>query len=823
MRKHFYFFFAIYIVSAFGPASAQKLINNTSVTGVSYAGNKINRIYIPPPVKFFRKSDLQDKASVKLLYTGFPSTAANALQYAASILETVLPSGTKVTLSASWELITTRGVLANSSITGFVYGWAVNAIDPKLVYPVALAEKIGGESLNDSLDGDITLRINSSVNWYYGTDGNTPSTKYDLVTVILHEVCHGLGFYDSFSTSGTIGWYGFGSYPIIYDTFLENASGKRLTDNLSFTNYSAGLKTELTGGNVYFNGPLLKNAMSGGRIKIYAPGTWDSGSSISHIDETTAPDGSLLMTPFINFGEAIHDPGKLIMSMLGDLGWVNTRIIHELTRDTESRLTSLPVNITVKSDTAYNHNRVCLVWSADNFATSDTVFMVSGNADDNYSANIPVNSFNSRLQYYFFTEDCFNRLYRCPSYIDSIKYSVFIGTDTIKPVIDHTPLVSLLETVDTIDFTATVTDNLGVDTVYIEYSINEEPAHYLGLAKSSGNVYNARLNARQLHLAGGDSINYRIFAADSAKVPNIGILPASGTFSVRIDGLANVLEKYSTDFTGDAAADFINDGFTVMQPSGFTHYGLNSLHPYESPEDNNKSINYTSVLSHPLKLKESGLMISYKEIVLVEPGEEGAAFGSSDFYDYVIAEGSKNSGKTWFSLADGYDSQLHTAWETAYNSSSDGTNSTAIGSESLLFSHNILCSPSDKISAGDTLLLRFRLYSDPFAHGWGWTIEDLDIRPFTDDVTKISDENDWSIYPNPGNGIIRLRSGEDLTNTSKTLHYSILDASGICIKSDILPGQSENVIDFSGHPSGIYFIILTRDDWLKTIRYCLIR
>ena len=63
------------------------------------------------------------------------------------------------------------------------------------------------------------------------------------------------------------------------------------------------------------------------------------------------------------------------------------------------------------------------------------------------------------------------------------------------------------------------------------------------------------------------------------------------------------------------------------------------------------------------------MVISFNEVVLVEPGETGSLFGSEDFYDYVIVEGSKNFGKTWFRLADGYDSRLLKTWETAYNNS----------------------------------------------------------------------------------------------------------------------------------------------------------
>jgi len=86
---------------------------------------------------------------------------------------------------------------------------------------------------------------------------------------------------------------------------------------------------------LYFNGTLLKkysasNNYPSSRAKLYVPSTWDSGSSVSHLDESTATlQVDALMTPFIDKAEAIHDPGKLTFSILGDLGWINTRIfIH---------------------------------------------------------------------------------------------------------------------------------------------------------------------------------------------------------------------------------------------------------------------------------------------------------------------------------------------------------------------------------------------------------------------------------------------------------------------------------------------------------------
>ncbi len=96
------------------------------------------------------------------------------MEHAASILETMLPADTKLTIIARWEKISNTGVLGNSRITGYAAGWAIDALNPMAYYPVALAEKIAEESLNDDLEGDIELTINSSVNWYLGTDGNTP-------------------------------------------------------------------------------------------------------------------------------------------------------------------------------------------------------------------------------------------------------------------------------------------------------------------------------------------------------------------------------------------------------------------------------------------------------------------------------------------------------------------------------------------------------------------------------------------------------------------------------------------------------------------------
>ncbi|HUX56714.1 MAG TPA: T9SS type A sorting domain-containing protein [Bacteroidales bacterium] len=811
----------ILIFSSILSLQAQDIILNSSVTGVCYAGNKTNRIFIPPPDEFLNKGLSKGGGSITFYYTGFPSQAIGAMEYAALILEAMLPADTKLTILASWEKFSTSGVLGNSSITGYAAGWSIDALNPNAYYPAALAEKIAGQSLNDDLNGDIKLTINSSINWYLGIDGNTAPLAYDLVTVVLHEICHGLGFFDSMNTDDTYGWYGINSIPMIYDTFVESQSGDRLTDTLKFLNFSPDLRSQLIGGQLFFNGPLLNNYTSGSRASLYVPIEWDNGSSVSHLDEELTDEPNTLMTPYIDMGEAIHGPGKLTFSILGDLGWINTRIVHEPIGDTEDNIDEIVLSSRIESDTLYNRDNVGVVFSFDNFLNSDTIYMISPNSDDSFATAISIPSYNSELQYYFFVEDYFLRLYRSPSLNEFFRYKVFVGADTIKPVILHTPIDYFFETTDSLNFRATVTDNKGIDTVYVEYKVNNGQSNYLGLKSGISDSYNAIINAVSLLSNGGDSIQYRIFAVDSALIPNTSLLPESGYFVFQIEHLGSTLGSYSTDFT-NAADDFFNVGFEITQPVGFNSNALHSKHPYESPEDNDKSIDYTALLRHPLKFNESGLLINFKEIVLVEPGEPGSVFGSDDFYDYVIIEGSNNFGKTWFRLTDGYDCRFITSWETSYNSSILVMNSNFAGSETMLLAHTVYYLPSENISAGDTLLLRFRLYSDPFANGWGWVIEDLDIHPLVDAVEKISYDPVY-IYPNPGSGLIRISSATKGNDAWKPIRYRIFSSSGICIKNDFTSVDKESFVDISRYPAGIYIILLYLDNGIKTFKYSLTR
>jgi hypothetical protein len=818
MNRLIILFSALIFVTPVPDTRAQDLLLNSSVTGVCYAGTKVNKMYIPPPKGFDKAVGSKGRATINVIYSGFPAEAKKAMEYAVTILRSILPADAKITIRANWQRLSTSGVLANSRITSFADGWTINAFKPDAFYPVALAEKIAGKSLNDDSEADIEITFNSAAVWYTGTDGNTPVSQYDLVTVVIHETCHGLGFFDSMDTNASIGWYGAGFMPVIYDLFVENLNERKLTDTLFFENYSPALRTELTGGQLYFNGPLFKN-YSGTRARLFAPSTWDPGSSVSHLDETRTPEIHSLMTPFIDKGEAIHDPGQWTLSILGDLGWVNTRIVHKQLTDNEEPVALVTLSASIRSDTLYNRNKVGAVYSFDGFQTETTTYLTSFSGNDDFSTTIDVPGYNISMEYYFFAEDYFLREYKMPSQGKKAPFRTFIGIDTIKPVIRHVPPAYVLELIDTIKFEAAITDNIGIDTAFIEYRINDGITKYYGLTVTDSVNFSAVINFKEELLEGNDRIFYRISAIDRAMTPNIRVIPSVGYYEIAVETLYDVVESYSTDFE-DFENDFFMIGFKIEKPPMFSDFALHTRHPYESPEVNDSSLEYIAILRHPVIYRADGMIVTFREIVLVEPGEEGSLYGSMDFYDYVIIEGSKDFGKSWFSLTDGYDSRYNSAWLDAYNSRISGMNSNYTGRETDYFSRVINPQFPGNISEGDTIVIRFRLFSDPYAYGWGWAIDDFRINPLINTVDR-TEITPFIIYPNPGSGTINVKTGS--AENGKPIFYSIFNSSGICIQRERSINDSEIGINISGYPSGVYIIVFHMDNKTTAVKYILLR
>lgn len=276
----------------------------------------------PREVRSFVRPQLQSRlgtqanlVTIIVNYTGFTPEAQAAFQHAVNIWSSQLTSPVTIQINAEFAPL-------GPGVLGSAGPWLVrnrSGLQSNTWYPVAIANKITGV---DQLPGtsDIDASFSSSFSWYYGTDGNAPSGTYDFVTVVLHELGHGLGFVGSANVSGGSGTWGSSGSPYIYDRFVENGGGQAI---ISFASPSAELAGQLTGNSLFFDGPATRLGNGGNPARLYAPAGWQGGSSYSHLDETTYPAGNpnSLCTPQLASREAIHDPGPITRGMFEDIGW----------------------------------------------------------------------------------------------------------------------------------------------------------------------------------------------------------------------------------------------------------------------------------------------------------------------------------------------------------------------------------------------------------------------------------------------------------------------------------------------------------------------
>ena len=196
--------------------------------------------------------------NIVVTYNNFPPEAQNAFQAAIDIWAYSISSPVTIRITANWTFMSS-GMLGSAGST-YVYRNFSNAPDDKF-YGSALADKIAGYDLAPS-QPDITANFNSTQNWYYGTDGNGTWSQYDFMSVVLHELGHGLGFASSASLIAGIGEFGVGTVdiPMVYDKFMtQGLNGPTL---LSLTE-GLGLGAIFIGNNVYCNGEYAGIANDG--------------------------------------------------------------------------------------------------------------------------------------------------------------------------------------------------------------------------------------------------------------------------------------------------------------------------------------------------------------------------------------------------------------------------------------------------------------------------------------------------------------------------------------------------------------------------------
>ena len=311
---------------------------------------------------------------------------------------------------------------------------------------------------------------------------------------------------------------------------------------------------------------------------------------------------------------------------------------------------------------------------------------------------------------------------------------------------------------------------------------------------------------------GATAVDNVIFTVDN--------LPANGTVSViarsflsgkaylsnekslQLSAIEPPATSYGNDFNDGNDSDFTGNGFNIGTADGFFNAAINSPHDYDA------NTQYIYQLNVPIVIAQENARFQYDDVAIIETGETGAVFPEREFYDYVVVEGTKD-GLNWIPIADGYDASLSSLWLNRYQNDTDND-----GDPGLFFAHDI--DLLDKFNPNDTVIFRFRLFSDPVTVGWGWLIDNLFIQQEKPNIGPVGIEDEANTqglsfisFPNPSLGPATVNY---FLPESDVVHFKLIDATGKVVEARYLgrkmAGNNSVAFDFTSQGQGIYFLLL---------------
>ncbi len=285
-------------------------------------------------------------------------------------------------------------------------------------------------------------------------------------------------------------------------------------------------------------------------------------------------------------GAENNDYGKGVIDVYAAFQSLGPMISHTPLQNTENLAGPYLINSQVTSVLS-GVSTAKLLWSRNNTNITDSVVMTKGTGN-NWSASIPGNGSAAVYRYYIKAIDSTGRVGTSPAGAPALLNVFTASPDTAKPVITHTTLADVPRTTWPATVTAVVTDNIGLDSVWVKWYKNSTTTgiKMFKLLNTGENNFGATFNSANSDVNVNDSIFYRVFARDYSLAHNtdsttlrtfkiiaqttacIGTGTSSTSYpfyTLYEDSRTQMLYTSSEIITGGGAAGFINKlGFTIL-------------------------------------------------------------------------------------------------------------------------------------------------------------------------------------------------------------------------------------------------------------------